>query len=209
MSEVPRLFLITPPVADAARFRPLIEAALLEADVACVLLRTAGRDAGEAKALVRDLAPIIQARGAALLIENDARLAARVDADGVHMIGAGPSLGEALTALQPRKIVGVGGLRTRDAAMQAGEAGADYVMFGGPDDASPHQEVLDRVSWWAEIFNVPCVAYARSPDVAIDFVEAGAEFIALCEGLWDEPDAVAATVRQVSRAMASVPEATR
>ena len=207
MSEVPRLYLITPRVSDVARFRPLLETALASVEVACVLLRIAVRDDGEAKTMIRALAPVAQAAGAALLVENDPRLAARADADGVHLAGAGAALEEALAAMHPKKIVGVGALASRDEAMVAGEAGADYLMFGGPDMQQSHDETLERVAWWAEIFNVPCVGYASHPDRAMAIAEAGAEFVALCEGVW-EPD-VAAKLREVATALAAAGEVAR
>lgn len=203
MSDGPRLFLITPPVADARRFMPLLEAAVGAADIACVLLRTAARDDGETKALIRTLAPTVQDRGAALLVEHDPRLAARVDADGVLVQGAGTALAEAIAALQPRKIVGAGALASRDTAMRAGEIGADFVMFGAPGGDESHEEVLDRATWWAAIFNMPCVAYAHHPDLAVPLARTGAEFVALCEGFWDVPATMAATLRTIAAAMAN------
>ena len=209
MSDAPRLFLITPPIADAAAFEPLLVAAVEATPVACVLIRTDARDEGETKAILRRLAPIAQAKDVAVLIEHDARLAQRVDADGVHVSGTGSDLDDALDAMHQKKIVGVGALSGRDAAMEAGEAGVDYVMFGapkGPDDA---ETVLDKVAWWAEIFNVPCVGYAHGPDDAADLARAGAEFVALCGGLWDRPDAIASTLRAVALAVVPVDEDVR
>ena len=202
MTEAPRLFLITPPVDDAETFRPLLEAAVGAAEIACVLLRTAARDDGAAKAMVKVFAPIVQERGTALLLAADHRLAARTEVDGVHVAGGGPALADALAGLRPKKIVGVGGLGGRDAAMLAGESGADYVMFGGPDDPESAESVLERASWWAEIFNVPCVAYAHRPDLAGDLAATGVEFVAICQGVWDDPDTVAAIVRSAGRMLA-------
>ncbi len=218
--DAPRLFLVTPLVTDAAAFKPLLEAAVNAADIACVLLRTAGRQGAgsqggepdDDKAIIRALAPVAQARGAAVLVEGDVRLAARLDVDGVHL-GAGTGaantpLAAALTALQPKKIVGIGGFSGRDAAMQAGETGVDYVMFGFPGGTEDADAVLDQVEWWAELFNVPCVGYAAHLDGAAAVARAGAEFVALCEGLWDAPDTLAARLRAVAAAIVPVPEAT-
>ena len=198
MSEAPRLFLITPPVADAAAFAPLLEAAMTAADVACVLLRTATNDEGSIKATFRALAPIVQSRDAAFLVGQDARIAARVGADGVHVSRVGADLDDALEALRTRKIVGVGGLANRDDAMIAGESGVDYLLFGGPDERSNQDAILERVAWWAEIFNVPCVGYAVSPERAGDVARAGAEFVALCDGLWDDRAGVVETLRRAT-----------
>jgi thiamine-phosphate pyrophosphorylase len=207
--EAPRLFLITPRLADAGSFAPLLEAALDAGDVACLLIRADTRDEGVMKSIVRTLAPLAQERGTAVLVEHDARLAPRAGADGVHINGAGPELTEALAALKPDRIVGVGKLEGRDAAMEAGEAGADYLLFGGPDDDETHESTLERVEWWAGIFNVPCVGYARDPALAGEIAAAGAEFVALCDGLWDHPDTISTTIAAVGRAILPAPEAAR
>ena len=78
-------------------------------------------------------------------------------------------------------------------------------MFGFPDD--PGDAVVEQVSWWAEIFNVPCVGYAAHPDKAVEIARAGAEFVALCEGLWDAPTTLAATLRAVAAALVPVGDA--
>ncbi len=210
MSEPPRLYLITPPLAEAGAFLPRLEAALAAADVACLLLRIAAADEGGAKAIVRALAPAVQGRGAALVVEGgarfDSRFVGRTDADGLHVVGVGPALDDAIEALRPKKIVGVGGLLDRDAAMHAGESGADYLMFGGPAEASDAEAVAERVAWWAEIFNVPCVGYCEDPAQAIAMARAGAEFVALCDGIWDDP---AAALAAVARDLARVEESVR
>ena len=208
MTEQPRLFLITPPIDNAARFAPLLEAAVGAADVACVLLRTETRDAGAAKAIVRALAPLAQRRGAAVLVEGDPRLAVRAEADGVHLSND-TALDEALAALKPDRIVGIGARADRDAAMRAGEAGVDYLMFGGPDAPESHDDVVALAGWWAEIFNVPCVAYAHRPDLAGALARTGAEFIALCGGLWDTPDDIARAVRAADLALVPIEETAR
>lgn len=207
--EAPRLFLITPPLDEAASFLPLLEAALAATDVACLLIRASSRDEGTVKAIVRALAPPAQAKGVACLVEHEPRLAARAGADGVHMVGTDGDLAEALNALRPDRIVGAGGLSGRDAAMEAGEAGVDYLMFGGPDEPESHESVRERVQWWAEIFNVPCVGYARDPGQAADLAEAGAEFIALCEGVWSDPETTGAVLARVARAILPVGEVVR
>ncbi len=199
ISEPPRLFLITPPVSDAAAFAPLLDMAMASGvDIACVLLRTAEHDEGTTKAIFRTLSPCVQPRGAAFLVGGNARLSARVDADGVHIPRRGADLDEALDALRTRKIVGIGGLASRDDAMAAGESGVDYLMFGGPDERKDQEAIVERVSWWAEIFNVPCVGYAVAPKHAAEVARSGAEFVALCDGLWEEPVRVAAILREVA-----------
>ena len=212
--EMTRLYLITPPVARAADFAAVLEAALDAGDVACVLLRLAARDEGEAKKIIRTLNDIARPRGAALLVEADAGahspgVATRANADGVHFSrGLSPELGNTLKSLQPERIVGIGGLKTKDDAMTAGEAGVDYLMFGEPaaDGYTPDiARTLERAAWWAEIFNVPCVAFAaRLPDVAA-LSGAGVDFVALGDAVWSDPRGPAAAVAEANRLLQPLP----
>ena len=93
--------------------------------------------------------------------------------------------------------------------MAAGEAGADYVMFGGPGGAEPDGGVVERVAWWADIFNVPCVAYAHDLGAIGDLVRAGADFIALGDAVFADPRGAAAALRDAARLIAPAPEAAK
>ena len=88
--------------------------------------------------------------------------------------------------------------------MAAGEAGADYLMFGG--GAETHAQIVERVAWWAEIFNVPCVGYAHDLASIGDLVRAGAEFIALGDAVFADPRGAVAALRDASRLIAPTPE---
>lgn len=206
--DAPRLYLMPPPLTGTPAFASDLEAALAAGDVACVLLRPALTNK-EAAETIRALIPLLQKQGVACLVPDDGDLALRLNADGVHIEGAGRELLTALRALQPGRIVGAGGLATRDAAMIAGEAGADYVMFGGPGDDEPQDSINAHVAWWAEIFNVPCVGFARDLTAIGDLVRAGADFIALSEAVFASPrglaPAVAEASRLISQALATVP----
>ncbi len=198
-----RLFLVTAPVASAAAARPAIEAALDGGDVACLLLRLAAQAERDRKEVVRALAPAVQDRGAALLLE-DPRLVAHTGADGTHATGADESLAAALDGMKPDRIAGAGALASRDDAMRAGEAGADYVMFGDASftaDGPPAADVRDEVGWWAEIFNVPCVGFARSLADVEGLGLTGAEFVALGAAVWDDPRGPGAAVAEARAAL--------
>ena len=113
---------------------------------------------------VKTLRILIQSNGAALLLDGHAGLVARAECDGAHLSGT-DALKAAAPGLKPKYIAGCGGLGTRHDAMLAGESGADYVMFGEPNGRRPgFDAVLERVVWWAEIFQVPCVGYAADVD---------------------------------------------
>ena len=127
--------------------------------------------------------------GAACLVEGNAALAAALEADGAHLDGP-IALTGALPGLRPHGIAGVGGLRTKHDAMTAAESGADYLMFGEPDAngrRAPFDATLERVEWWVQLFEPPCVAYARTLDEVAALVGIGVDFIAVDNLLFDAP----------------------
>jgi len=196
-----QLFLTTPRLSEAETFAPLLAEAIKAAKISCVLVRLGVRDEGSAKKILKALAPIIQDAGVAMLVEGEPSLAARANADGAQISGAGQNLRDAIDSLKPERIVGVCGLKNKDDAMTAGELDVDYLMFGEPSADGFVQNialVTERVKWWAEIFNVPCVAYApRLVDVG-PLTNAGADFIATGDWLWNAADGVGATMAKVS-----------
>ncbi len=190
----PRLYLITPPIADMAAFSATLAQALSADDVAAVLLRLVPADERSLINRIKGLCLIAQNTGAALVLDGHADLVARAGADGAHLTGI-DAFTEALHRLKPERIAGAGGLGSRHDAMVAAEAGADYVMFGEPmaSGARPSfAAVKERVAWWAEVFEVPCVGYAATLDEIGPLVAAGADFIALGDWLWrDAQDTIA------------------
>lgn len=192
----PRLYLVTPPVADATAFTTPLAAALAAGDVAAVLLRLAAADERAQINIAKTLCTVAQVKDAALLLDGHADLAARAGADGAHLTGM-TNFGAAFDILKPDRIAGVGGLTTRHDAMSAAEQGADYVMFGEPDAQGVRPTfaaIEERVAWWAEVFEAPCVAFAASIDEVAPLVRAGADFIALGDWIWRDSQTVAATI---------------
>ena len=103
--------------------------------------------------------------------------------------GAGADLAAAIESLKPERIVGAE-VATRDDAMTAGEMGADYVMFGAPrpgERPAPLDALIERVAWWAEIFETPCVAYAGALAGIPELARAGADFVAIGDALFEDP----------------------
>lgn len=199
-----RLYLILPPVADIAAFKPLLSSALQAGDVACVLLRQTAQS--EMKTTAQALMPLVQESDAAFLVDGDPRLARRIGADGVHVAYTQDAVEDAVSSLGADAIVGAGMLDTRDDAMSAGESGASYVMFGEPNvrAARPSpDELLERVTWWAEIFNVPCVAYAGTLGEIGPLAEADVEFVALCDAVWQHPDGPADAIKRAQAILAN------
>ena len=205
----PRLYLVTPRVADATAFAAPLVAALAAGDVAAVLLRLAAADERTLINIAKALAPVTQDTDVALLLDGHAELVARAGSDGAHLTGMA-EFGAAFDILKPDRIAGVGGLTTRHDAMSAAEQGADYVMFGEPDAEGVRPAfaaIEERVAWWAEVFETPCVAFAASIEEVAPLVTAGADFIALGDWIWRDPRAATATIADAAQRM-RLPEPT-
>jgi thiamine-phosphate pyrophosphorylase len=185
----PRLYLATPLVDDPASLLAELPGLLTSADVAAVLLRLTETDQRTMISRIKALAPVVQNAGAALLVDGHPELVARGGADGAHLPGIA-ALKEALPSLKPDRIAGVGGLTTRHHSMDAGEIGADYLLFGEPDangQRPSSQAIAERLDWWAELFEPPCVGFATSFEEAHDFAASGADFVLVGAFIWADP----------------------
>src|SRR5262249_43425674 len=179
-SSAPQLYLVTPSVDDARTIATALAAALDAVPVAAVLVRLADAAESDLVGRIKTIAPAVQNAGAALLIDGRTELVGRTGADRAHPAGV-DALSAALPSRKPTRSAGSGGLGSRDDAMRAGEAGADYVMFGEPDADGRRPAfaaIAERVGWWAELFQVPCVGYARTLDEVGEIARARAEFVA-------------------------------
>jgi thiamine-phosphate pyrophosphorylase len=202
----PRLYLATPLVDDPAELAASLASALAAADVAAVLLRLAPVDQRTMITRAKALAPVIQAGGAAALLDGqmlagNVELVARSGADGAHVTGIA-AMEDALPSLKPDRIIGVGGLATRHDSMAAGEAGADYVLFGERDAKGQRpsiEAIAERLQWWAELFEPPCIGFAESLEEAREFVAAGADFVLVGDFIWADPRGPAAALSEVEQ----------
>ena len=200
---MPRLYLATPEVDDPSALAASLPGLLAKADVAAVLLRLKPADPRSLISRVKMLAPAIQESGAALLLDGHFELAARSGADGAHLTGI-EAMQEALPTLKPDRIAGVGGLSTRHDSMIAGEASADYVLFGEPDSKGQRpsaEAVADRLQWWAELFEPPCVGFAASREEAYEFAAAGADFVLVGDCIWNDSRGPAAALLDAEQAI--------
>jgi thiamine-phosphate pyrophosphorylase len=192
----PRLYLVTPQLGDTASFARDIGAGLQAGDIAAVLLRLESADERTMINRAKAVAAIVQRHDIALLLDGHPEMAARAGADGAHLTGI-DALTAALPTLKPDRIAGAGGLRSRHDAMLAGEAGADYVMFGEPDRRGgrpPLDAIAERLNWWAELFEAPCVGYAASLDEVAPLRQAKADFVALGDWIWTQAQTPAAAI---------------
>jgi thiamine-phosphate pyrophosphorylase len=199
-----RLYLVTPELGETAAFANTLEAVLTTADIAAVLLRLADADERSLVNRAKTVAAAVQRRDVALLLDGRADIVGRVGADGAHLTGI-EAFTAALPSLKPDRIAGAGGLRSRHDAMLAGESAADYVMFGEPDGwghRPPLAAVEDRVKWWADLVEVPCIGYAGDPGEVRLLAQAGADFVALGDWIWTHPQGAAAAVTMAANALA-------
>jgi thiamine-phosphate pyrophosphorylase len=196
----PRLYLVTPALADPANIVPQLSAALSTTDIAAVLVRLADDAESILIKRIKALVPAVHNAGAALVLDNRPDLVARAGADGAHLTGI-EEFESAAADLKPDRIAGAGGLITKHDAMLAAERGADYVMFGEPDEdgeRAPFEQILDRVAWWQEVFQTPCVGFAASLDEVAPLAQAGADFVALGDFAFGGPLPVEKMVAQAS-----------
>jgi thiamine-phosphate pyrophosphorylase len=208
-----RLYLITPPALDPVAFSRDLLAVLEAGDVACLQLRLPGADDEAIQRAADAIRPVTRKRDVALIMGGRPDLARATGCDGVHVGPVGQvGLGEqeytaARRSLGDQAIVGVSAGGSRHLAMTAAESGADYVSFGAffpsttidaPDFVTP-----EIIAWWSELMEIPCVAVGGiTADNCAPLVEAGADFIAVCGGVWRHPEGPAAALRAFARALA-------
>lgn len=184
-----RLYLITPPAFDLATFSRAMADALSGGDVACVQLRLKDAPDAEVLRIGAALRPIVQDAGAAFILNDRPDLAAQLDADGVHIGQSDAGYGDARRLLGADRIVGVTAHNSRHLAMEAAEAGANYVAFGAffPSDTKTplHWAEPEILEIWHETMETPCVAIGGiNVDNSASLVRAGADFLAVAHGVW-------------------------
>ncbi|PCD04008.1 thiamine phosphate synthase [Sphingomonas spermidinifaciens] len=196
-----QLYLISP-LEVGGGFHDRLERALGAGPVAAFQFRVKGIDQHKAAALAEPLQRICAAHDVAFIVNDSISLAKRVGADGVHLGQGDGDVREARAALGPTAQIGVTCHDSRHLAMEAGEAGADYVAFGSFFETTTktvsHRPEPVILSWWSALFEVPCVAIGGiTPANARPLVKAGADFLAVSGAVWngDEAEAVAAFAR--------------
>lgn len=203
-----RLYLITPPsLPDLAAFGRQLARALEGGDVAALQIRLKDVPDDVVAAAVEALSPIARARDVAVILNDRPDLAARLDCDGVH-VGQGDTPYAAARKLMGKdRMVGVTCHDSRHLAMEAAEAGADYVAFGAffptTTKDAPIVAEPDILSIWQETMEVPCVAIGGITAAnAAPLATAGADFLAVSGGVWAHPEGPDAAVAALNAAIA-------
>jgi thiamine-phosphate pyrophosphorylase len=204
-----RLYLITPPqLPDLPGFVRALEAALGAGDVAALQVRLKDTSDAAVAEAVRAVTPVCRARGVAVILNDRPDLAASLDCDGVHVGQEDASYSEARRLMGKDRTVGVTCHDSRHLAMEAAEAGADYVAFGAFFDTAT-KEAKTRtepgiLTIWQETMQTPCVAIGGvTVETARVLAAAGADFLAVSGGVWAYPQGPAAAVQAFEREMAA------
>jgi thiamine-phosphate pyrophosphorylase len=201
-----QLYLISP-LDVGGDFPARLEEALAAGPVAAFQFRVKKLDQHEAARLAEPLRTICAAHDVAFIVNDDIALAKRLNADGVHLGQGDGDPRDARRELGANSQIGVTCHDSRHLAMEAGEAGADYVAFGAffptTTKAVEHHPEPEILTWWQGLFELPCVAIGGiTVDNAKTLVEAGADFLAVSNGVWGHPDGPAAAVRAFDKLMA-------
>ena len=202
-----RLYLVTPERLEPAPFADQLAAALDGGDVASVQLRLKNVDDDAIKRACEILLPIATSRNVAFLLNDRPDLAVACGCDGVHVGQSDTPYAEARRLVGSDRIVGVTCHDSRHLAMEAAEAGADYVAFGAfyPTMTKPshYRPEPDLLQWWSEFMTVPSVAIGGiTPANCVPLVKAGADFICVVSAVWQNPEGPAAAVKAFNQAIA-------
>ena len=201
-----QLYLISP-LETGGDFPQRLRQALEAGPVAAFQFRVKDIDPEEAARLAGPLQAICDEFDVAFIVNDDVALAQRLGADGVHLGQGDESLEQARAALGKDVQIGITCHDSRHLAMEAGEGGANYVAFGAffptATKETHHKPELDLIRWWAEMMELPCVAIGGiTTDNCRPLIDAGADFLAVSGGVWNDPAGPAAAVRKFAEIMA-------
>lgn len=205
--NLPQLYLIAPRNIGIEELSPKMEEACKSKNIASLLLSLPEDDIRSQINYVKTVAPIAQKYDTAVVLygeiyEDLGQVALHGGADGVHVSGVGQHVRMLRDILGTDRILGVGDLTTKDDAMRAGEEGADYLLFGKDHKNQKNNslsEVFEQASWWAEIFEIPCVAYADSLNNFKVLATSGAEFIAIDNLVWNHGNGAEEAVKELKQ----------
>ena len=206
---MPRLYLISPERLDHPNlFADDLRRALDGGDVAAFQLRLKAASDAEISRAADTLRPVCQQRDVSFIMNDRPDLAVKLDCDGVHVGQDDMPYAEARRIVGPDRQVGVTCKASRDLAMTAAEAGADYVAFGAFFTSTTKSVTtpasLEILEWWSELFEVPCVAIGGiTVENCTPVIEAGADFLAVAGGVWNHGNGPEAAVRAFNELFAS------
>lgn len=201
-----RLYLISPPRIELATFADQLAAALDAGDIPAFQLRLKDIEDLALRQAIDRLRPIVQARGTAFILNDRPDLARASGCDGVHVGQSDMAARDARKLIGPDLMLGVTCHGSRHLALEAGEAGADYVAFGAffptATKTIEHQADIDIIAWWSEMMEIPAVAIGGiDASNCAPLVQAGADFLAVVSAVWSHPAGAAAGVKSMQDAI--------
>ncbi|GAA4481121.1 thiamine phosphate synthase [Gluconacetobacter asukensis] len=201
-----QLYLVTPPVLDPVAFAPDLARALDAGPVAAVQLRLKDVSDDAILRAIDTLRPVAQERDVAFILNDRPDLARRSGCDGAHVGGEDTDATASRALLGDALQLGVSCYDSRDLAMRAGEAGADYVAFGAffpsPSKETEIRASVELLTWWSAMMELPVVAIGGiTPENCAPLVRAGADFLAVISAVWSHPEGPAAGVRAMNAAI--------
>lgn len=199
-----QLYLITPPKIDLDVFADTLVTALDSGEIACVQLRLKDVDDDTVRRACEKLQPLVQDRDIAFVLNDRPDLAKEMGCDGVHIGQDDTPYKKARDIMGKDAIIGVTCHDSKHLAMIAGEQGADYVAFGAfyPTDTKQAKTKAEPwiLEWWTTMFEIPCVAIGGiTTDNATPLIEAGADFLAVCGGIWNHSKGVEHAVKHFNK----------
>ncbi len=199
-----QLYLITPPKIDLDVFADTLVTALDSGEIACVQLRLKDVNDDTVRRACEKLQPLVQDRDIAFVLNDRPDLAKEMGCDGVHIGQDDTPYKKAREIMGKDAIIGVTCHDSKHLAMIAGEQGADYVAFGAfyPTDTKQAKTKAEPwvLEWWTTMFEIPCVAIGGiTTDNATPLIEAGADFLAVCGGIWNHSKGVEHAVKHFNK----------
>jgi thiamine-phosphate pyrophosphorylase len=206
--EACRLYLVTPPAVDLATFPDTLARALDAGDVAALQIRLKDLPDDALRRAIDALRPVAQARDVAVILNDRPDLAIAHGCDGAH-VGQEDTPAPVARTVLGELTLGVTCHDSRHLAMEAGEAGADYVAFGAffptGTKQAPTRAEPEILRWWSEMMELPRVAIGGiTAENCAPLVRAGADFLAVVGAVWNHPEGPAAGVRAMNAAIAAV-----
>lgn len=200
--EMCQIYLITPKTIDLETFPAQLKAALAGGPVAALLIDCDAAHDSELQKIVQTIAPIAQKQDIAVVLRGDSRIAGRCKCDGLHLDGDLAGIEAGVEDYSNRFMLGAEGSNKRHAAMEIGESGIDYIMFGrldAPATQTIHEKSLELADWWSSLFEVPAVVIGGTKlEGCSQAGKAGIEFIALRDAIWDHEQGPQAAIQQAN-----------
>ncbi|PLW75232.1 thiamine phosphate synthase [Cohaesibacter celericrescens] len=208
-----QIYLVTPRHIDLESFPAQLAAAIDGGNIAALLIDCDAEHDTELQLIAQTIAPMAQKKDIAVVLRGDSRIAGRTKCDGLHLNGDLPEIASGVEDYSDRFMLGAEGGNKRHSAMEIGESGIDYIMFGrldAPTTPIIHDKSFEMADWWSGLFEVPTVIISGSDLSECSRVGAtNIEFIALREAIWDHEEGPKTAVQKACALLHQAAHSTR